>query len=378
MPTIRLRSRLSLWYALAIGSLGALHPFLGMSLSERGLPPEETAAVLALFPAGFLSAGLLWGWLADATGKPRRWMRAAALGSAFFAAGSWIAPGLPSLVAGLAGLAFARAPLIPLVDALTVTSLGADSGDYGRVRLWGSVAFAVAVFTVGALIDAWPNAPLGIATALLIGTALLTWRLPDGPFDAPKASWRQLQQLRTDPTLNPLLHIAILHGLAHASYDFLFSVHMEKLGAPTWQTTAAFVAGLTIEVSLMAVAPALLRRFGAAGLIQIATITAVPRFLLTGAALPTGLIAASQVLHGISFGAFWIGAVALIAARAPIALRNSAQAALMAASAGVGPLLMMVGASWLLNVITLPTLFLVAAGLAGVAAALAVRLKPTA
>jgi len=166
----------------------------------------------------------------------------------------------------------------------------------------------------------------------------------------------------------------VLHGVAHATYDFLFSVHMKQLHAPTWQTTAAFVGGLTVEVGLMAVAPMLLRRFGAAGLIRAATFTAVPRFLLTGMALPSAWIAAAQVLHGVSFGAFWVGAVALIASRAPASLRNSAQAALMAASAGVGPLILLANASWLLEVITLPTLFLLAAGLAAVATALAAGL----
>ncbi len=374
MPTVSVRTRLSIWYALAIGGLGALHPFLAMALGKNGLSPEDTAAVLALFPAGFLTAGLLWGWLADASGQSGRWMRAAAVISAVFGLVTVFAPGLPGLVAGLAGLALARAPLIPLVDTLTMRTLGEDSGDYGRVRAWGSVAFAAAVFSVGALIDHWPDAPLGITAVLLAGTAAMTWALPRARLDAPRATLTELRALIRDPTLRSVLQIAVLHGLAHATYDFLFSLHMERLGAPTWQTTAAFVAGLTVEVTLMAMAPALLRRLGATGMIRLAVFTAVPRFLLTGLALPTALIAAVQALHGVSFGAFWLGAVALIAARSPHSLRNSGQAALMAASAGVGPLCMMLAATWLLRVITLPQLFLVAAGLSVIAAGLAWRL----
>ena len=384
------RARLALWFALTIGSLGALHPFLAMTLSAYGLSSVATAATLALFPAGLLTAGLLWGWLADASGQPVRWLRLSALSAALAAVVVALAPtcwpaiqsglqtgagarsvGLVVLIAGLGGLAIARAPLVPLVDALTVSSLHDDSAAYGRVRLWGSVAFAAAVFGVGALMDDWPAAPLVISAVLLCGGSLVTWYLPRARFEAPRASWADFTALQRDPSLRRLLWIATLHGLAHASYDFLFSLHMEQLGAPTSHITAAFLAGLSVEIGLMAMAPWLLRRLGGVGLIRLAVATSVPRFLLTGLALPTALIAATQVLHGVSFGAFWLGAVAVIAGRAHSGLHNSAQAMLMAASAGVGPLLLLIGASALLQVVPLAQLFWLASALSAVAYGLA-------
>ncbi|MCO4761696.1 MAG: MFS transporter [Myxococcales bacterium] len=371
------RFRLSLWFSLAIGSLGALHPFLSLTLAKRGLDPDSVAGILALFPAGFLVAGPLWGWLGDATSRPEHWMRGAALGAAVFGGMLLTEPSLPMLVAALAGIALFRAPLFPLVDALTVARLGDDRGQYGRVRLWGSVAFGGAVFLVGSLIDQWAIAPLGVTAALLAGLVLVTWRLPQAPIQAKLATLSDLRTLSGRGPLGRLLFIAICHGIAHATYDFLFALHMDALGAPTWQTTAAFVGGLTLEVAIMAWAPRLLTRLGPVGLIKLAAWMAVPRFLVTALPLPTALIAAVQVLHGISFGAFWLGAVAYVAVAAPPRLRNTAQAALMAASAGVGPLLLLLGASVTLQFVSVTQLFIAAAVLAALAASVAGRLTAT-
>lgn len=369
--------RLALWFALAIGSLGALHPFLARTLAQEGFGDRGVAAMLALFPAGFLSAGLLWGWLADRSARPLLWLRGAAVASAACAVAAAWTSSWPWLAGSLALLAVTRAPLIPLVDALTVATLGDAPERYGRVRLWGSVAFAVAVFSVGALLDLWPRAPLLVAAVLLVGTAAMTFALPAARIDGHLAGLQDLNAMRGRAGLTLLLVVATLQGVAHSSYDFLFSLHMDQRGAPTWHATLAFVGGLSVEVTLMALAPNLLRRMGPVRLLRLATLLSVPRFVITGLALPTLAIALVQTLHGITFGAFWLAAVALVAERAPPGLRNSAQAALMAASAGIGPLVLLLVASSVLATGMLPWLFVGAGCVSAVATLLAWQIPVT-
>lgn len=360
-------ARLALWYTLAIGSLGALHPFLARTLAARGATPGAIAGILTLFPIGFLSAGVIWGYLTDRSAHPARWLRGASCVAAVASClaawtDSWVV-----LMVAFALLAFSRAPMVPLVDALTVAALGEGGAGYGRVRMWGSVCFAAMVFGVGAQIDAVVDSPLVVNALLLSLCALWTFTLPAAPIETRLAGLGELKRLLHQKKVAVVIGVGGLLGVMHATYDFLFSLYLEGLGAPTSYATAAFIGGLTVEVTVMGTSSWLLKRLGAVGMMRLALWTAIPRFLITGAADEVLWIVAAQFTHGITFGAFWMGAVSWLSENVAPQARNSAQSALMATAAGLGPLIMLTGATVVDDVDSLKTLFLFASGVAVVA-----------
>jgi MFS transporter, PPP family, 3-phenylpropionic acid transporter len=102
--------------------------------------------------ARFVAPGA-WGALSDRTGALRAIVvfACAANTACFallpatpgFAAIAWLV-GVTSLVASAA---------LPLVEATTLAALGAESGRYGPIRLWGSVGFIGAVLAGEALLE---------------------------------------------------------------------------------------------------------------------------------------------------------------------------------------------------------------------------------
>ncbi len=353
---------------MAIGSLGALHPFLARTLAQRGASASETAAILTLFPLGFLSAGLLWGYLTDRSERPERWLRGAACLAALSSIVAAMTDNWVIVVVSFALLALSRAPMIPLVDALTVAALDQGAAEYGRVRMWGSVCFAAMVFGVGTQIDQVVDTPLLINALLLSLCALWTWSLPQAKFQARLAGFSELRSVFKDKKVAAVIGLGGLLGTMHAAYDFLFSLYMAELGAPTSYATAAFIGGLTVEVTVMGLSGWLLRRIGAVGMMRLAIWVCIPRFLITGAVEDPLLITAVQFTHGVTFGAFWMGAIAWLSDNVPEQARNSAQSALMASAAGLGPLVMLLSATTLEGTGALRGLFLLAAGVAVVAA----------
>src|SRR2546428_10762527 len=61
----------------------------------------------------------------------------------------WAAREFVPLLLAMFGVAVMRAGILPLVTALALTHLGAEDRGFGRIRLWGSVGFSVAVVVVG-------------------------------------------------------------------------------------------------------------------------------------------------------------------------------------------------------------------------------------
>ncbi len=371
----RLQALLSLWYALAIGSLGALHPLLASSLHREGLAGDTVAMLLMAFPLGVLVAGPVFGAVADRTGKLGSLLRWTAVGSGVAAVALALAHGPVAVAVALGALALLRAPLFPLVDALVVDLLGPQQRDYGKIRAWGSVSFIVMVQIAGAWIASDGAAPRILAGLCLAGCGALVFVLPAPPPDAAAAL-----RVRFDGTsqlrLGGLWVLATLIGFSTAMYDFLFVVHFESLGGTPQLAAAAIGVGVALEVALMASSGLWLGRIGPRRTILIAAAAGTLRWTVTAVATEPMLAAAVQVLHGVSFGAFWVAAIALIAERAPPMRRAGATGALLATSAGLGPLLAMAAASQLLPRFGSRSIFVVAAAVALVAAILARPMLP--
>ena len=314
-------------------------------------------------------------WIADRTRRtvPALAVSAAvaALGAAVLALGTTPAV----LVLGLAVLALGQAPVFPLADAATVVLLGENRRDYGRIRAVGSVAFVAVVLGTGQLAGTWPAAPRVALAALLGATALATLTLPDVPPGRNPPSFAQLGRLARSGGLGTLVAVTTLHGTTLALYDRLFALHADRLGVPDAWTAVAIGAGVAVEVAVLWWGRAVLHRVGPGRALVLAAGLGVVRWAATALA-PVPIVLAAQLLHGATYGLFWVAGVALFSERAPPALASSAQTLLTMGMFGVGPLLAMGAAAALLPRVGTTGLFLGAAAVAAIATALAWGVEP--
>lgn len=321
--------RLKLLWCVALAWMGAVMPWLAPALHRRGLSGWAFALAMAAFPVSRLLAGPAWGLLADRLRDQSRPLLLAAGLTAVATAWLWL--GDAALLAVVV-LAAVRVGVGPLLDGLTLQRHGAD---YGRVRAWGSAGFLVAVFGASALREHLDVSPLALASVLATATFALAALLPRSAPAAPVALGPALRAMAGDPALLGLMAVSALHFAGHAGYDAYFTTHIASLGlTPTW-AGAGIAGGVAVEVGVMMAAPRLLTRFGDEALVGAAVALAIPRWLLT-AALPGAWVVPLQAVHGLTFGLYWVGGIALVGRRAPPELRNSAIAAFGASAGGVG------------------------------------------
>lgn len=334
--------QLGIWYFLFIGALGALAPYLAICLQNAGASGMATGIVLAIIPVGLLLGSPLGTLLADRTGKPV-WVLRLCIGiSAAATLGLLLAPDWRFMAPAAALLALARAPAGAITDNIAVQMT--SGGNYGRVRLWGSVGFVLACWGVGWSLDRWPTSPiltcLVLLCLLLIATEMLQTRGIER--EQSKAS---ISTLLAHPQLAALYSVAIVHSATVAFYDRFFALHITSIGLPSKVAANALALGVSVEVGVMAAAPFLLRRVGAMKLILLGVAAGIPRWWLCGVVEDGTTLTLVQALHGLSFGAWWIGGIALVADQAPDGLKNSAQGLFLAAGHGIGQLLAMLGAA---------------------------------
>ena len=140
------------------------------------------------------------------------------------------------------------------------------------------------------------------------------------------------------------------------------AVHLKALGYPEHWTGIILTMGVGVEIVLMSRSRALLKRFSPSRIFLAAMLVATPRWLLTAMVGNAWLLLLLQAGHGFTFGAFWLAGVAVVSSRAPEGVETSAQGLFAASVGGVGAMIGMVGASLIVDHFPTHHLFLWGAG----------------
>jgi PPP family 3-phenylpropionic acid transporter len=366
---------LSWMFGVSYLALGALVPFLALVLQQRGVTGWVLTAALGALPLSRLVFGPVWSVLADRYQAPTRMVR---IGGALSVVGALlllaVPPGWMVIIAMLV-LSIGRAPAGPVLDGLTLKSL-ANRAEYGRVRRWGSVGFMVGAVGVGWLVDNTRIGPIEVAAVATLIFWVLSMRMPSADAMERVEILPALKALLSDRFVRWMIPAAALHFAPHVGNTSFIAVHIDGLGHAAMWTGLAIAAGVTLEVLLMGRSAGLLERFGPERMLLLSMLVAIPRWALMTVVTDPVAIVLVNTLHGISFGLFWISAVALMSARAPAEVATSAQGLLALAVGGFGSSLGVMGASWISTTWDTHTMYFAATGsgiLGLVCAAMAVR-----
>jgi len=357
LPTGRPRLAMRGLYLASFGLLGSTVPFLAGELKQRGIDGLAFVFVLSALPLGRILAAPPWGAVADAHGAHRLAVRLGAL-LALVGAVGMLTSGSSTVMVGAAALfALGAAPGGPLIDSLALLWLGPDRAAYGALRGWGSFGYLLASLGVGWAVDLFAVSPLigtVLTSAAVLGFGLL---LPSCPTPVVAAEPSEAPVALTDPALWTLLVASALHFSIHVATSSLLDVHLDAIGLPSRWTGTAIAAGVVVEIIVMARSRDLLARLGPRALFLGAMALGVVRWTAMLWVRSPGAIVAVQALHGLTFGAFWVAAVALVDDWAGPSRRAQGQATLSAAMAGVGALGGVAGGAALVEMTDTWTLF---------------------
>ena len=325
-------TRLSLAYGVLFIGFGAHLPFFPLWLAAQGLDPAQIGVVMAL-PLIQRIVTLPWMSALASSFSGLKWALAlyAALGLVIVLL--YLVPGGLFFIAVVTVvLALVWMPMTPVLDALTVARARQHGFDYGVVRAWGSVTFALAVLAVGVLAEAFG---IGVLIPLLAVyfamTAAVSLALPPDAASSgtrPRSSalqgWRLLL---APPGLMAALVGCGLVQASHAMFYALGSVHWRSLGHSESVIGLAWGIGVGAEIAFLFVSGRLLARFGLFPLMAVGCAGAVLRWAVLAFDPPLGLLLAIQALHALSFAATHIATINLIAAAVPAHFGAVAQGA---------------------------------------------------
>ncbi len=357
----------SLFYFSLWAQVGSYGPFVNVYFAQLGLTGLHIGLISACVSLMAFLVGPPLAMLADR----RRWQKPMllwALGSTALLMPLFIFPRafLPIFLLALLR-AVLMSPMLPLADGLVARMATRHRIDYGQLRLWGSLSFAVVAIFCGALWErlGWPA--MFIAGALLtLPVMVCALPLESNPLSARQTS-PSLRLVRRDRGLLALLIATFLIGIGEGVYSAFSGVYMDALGGGKILVGALFGLSALCELPMMHYSGRIFHKLGK-------PLTVLLGYGLVGAALLGYALARSPwvlllfaMLKGMGFALHFVGSVSLVDERSPESWTATLQS-LTNAARGLAPLLTVPLGGWLADQMGLPAVF---AG-SGAAALLAV------
>ncbi len=300
--------------------IGAYVPFLPIWLEGKGISKVEIGLIFAVSLWAKIPIGLLVSSIADQTGDRKKILVAA---SFITFAGFCVFPFLngfwPILVAW-AVVGTLLTTLIPLADNLAIIAVKRIQMDYGKVRLWGSVAFILVSILGGYYLELQGDSPAAVLHLLLFGSLLIVISALAVPnlHEAPRKHQKlALFELLRVPTFVVFVCTAAVLQASHAALYGFATLHWKAAGID--KTTIGFLwaEGVVVEIIFLAFSTHLLQRLGTPKLFLLAGTAGILRWLVLGSTTSVPILVLAQVLHALTFAGTLIASIGFISSRVP-------------------------------------------------------------
>lgn len=315
------------FYLITGLSGGVLTPYLSLLLLHDGLSSNEVGEIMALGTLIAIAGQPIWGYLVDRFSLTRLTLSLSTLVPGVLAIlynSHWL------LILALTSVLYNLflTPQAPIADSYAVAFSRRTRTPYGTIRLFGSLGFALGGYAGGfylthfSMTSLWiPFATLGLAGAVLA-------------FTFPKDSMQVgvggsisegFKELVRDKRFLVFLAGGFLISQTLTAFNTYFAVTFRQMGGSLGMTGVAFLVASGTNVPAMMVAARMISKLGREKTMFLAALAYIVRWGVQ-AFIPNPTVAiAIQVLHGLSFGLFYVAAVDFVSQSARRELQATAQ-----------------------------------------------------
>ncbi|WP_417613908.1 3-phenylpropionate MFS transporter [Oceanisphaera sp.] len=355
---------LSSMFALFFFSYGIYLPYWSLWLSHVGAEAEFIGILLGMGMAARCVGNLLvMGCIRTAHQllPAARWLAClSVLGFAAF----YLNQSSLALIVLMIGTSVIYPSLMPLNEALASRLIVQVRLDYGKARLWGSVAFIVASIVVGSLNSQWGEQWILHIMVLALALMWLMSLLPMTPAPVEQHDNRQgdslLQVWRRPNMKRFLLIVGLLQG-CHAFYYGFSALYWQQEGYATSTIGYLWGLGVLAEIGVLAMNRRWFEAMTARRLLLAGAVCSLIRWGLMGSTTHLGWLAVAQLLHAGSFCLSHLGAMRYISRDLDPEAVIGAQALYAALSMGLMVALLLVVSGQLYPILGGYTFWLMAA-----------------
>ena len=315
---LNIQTRLGGFYLFYYAIVGTFTPYWNLYLQDQGFNYQQIGVLSAIAIITRFFAPMIWGWIADKSGKRMllvriaTWMEACIWFAIFVIPNDFQSVALLMLI-----FSFFQNAILAQFEGVTLFWLGKKRVQlYGKVRKWGSVGFIVGVFSIGALLEI---ISINMLPIVLLCIAFLTflWSLSIKEPESSPSSQQKLVPLLPvlkRPVVCAFFLIEFILLFSQAPFYSFYSNFLHEVGFSTTQIGTLWASGVVAEVIMFAIAQKVFfSRFSWRLLVIICLLLTSLRWFIVGIFEQYFLGQFfAQCLHAFSFGLFHLIAMKVI------------------------------------------------------------------
>lgn len=330
---------LQAFYFLSFFSFGSLFPLLSVYLNEEAaISHTQIGLLIAMIPIVTIVIQPLWGMLSDYTRKPRKLLLVAVLMASILGLCYVFLQGFILLILGIIFIAVFQSAIVPLSDSLSLNFVQTNNKEYGNIRLWGALGFAIAVFIVGKVTDF----TLDLRWIFyFFAFALLVCALPLRQF--PKRGQDVSVNLRDGMSVlvkNKLFLLFLISNFLMfgpvLANNYYFGTFILSLGGTLTGVGIAFLLAAGSEAPFMRWSQKVINNYGVLSVLLICSFISCSRWFFYSFAPPVELIYITTIVQGVSVGLYIPAALLLVRQLAPKEVQATAVGIYSAVGNGLG------------------------------------------
>ena len=354
-------------------------PYLIFLLRDIGYTTLWIGILFGIFEGAGLAGPFLLGYLSDKTGNYRFSLLVSCILPAvvIFPLIIWVNP-LASAVF-LFFIAFGLRSLISLIDAITTVQIGA-SGNYGKLRVWGSIAFIVMTLFFQWTRILKPYNALNIAIWIFIISILCiipTLIIPK-PLLKSRVEYQGTEKEKPAAAKQYVFcgySIIFLSRFGMAAIIAYFSLYMIEV--VKWEAVGLMWALAAVaEVPFLFLSKKLIHKFGAMPLLAVSAMGVVLRLLILAFFPVNFWVVISTLLHSVCFGIYHPAAIQFVSSLYPAEKRGTGMSMYMIMGTGLPAILGALAGGAIIQVLGYKPLFLIYAAISGFAVLIWLILRP--
>ncbi|WP_213073417.1 MFS transporter [Acinetobacter pittii] len=314
---LTIQTRLGGFYFFYYSIVGTFMPYWNLYLQDQGFNYQEIGVLSSIAIVTRFFAPLVWGWIADKSGKRMllvriaTWMESCIWLAIFIVSNTFQSVALLMLI-----FSFFQNAILAQFEGVTLFWLGDQKAKlYGKIRKWGSVGFIVGVFTIGAILEIVHISMLPILL-LIIASLAFIWSFTIREPDSAPTSQKYLEPLfpvLKRPTVAAFFAIEFILLFSHAPFYSFYSNFLKSLNFSTTEIGFLWAMGVFAEIFMFSIASKIFQRFSWRSLVIVCLLVTSIRWMLV-AVFSHYFIGQlfAQCLHAFSFGLFHLIAMRVI------------------------------------------------------------------
>jgi len=332
------RRHYSLLHFISLSPKSGILIYMNLYLKRAGLNSSQLGTVAAIFSFMSIFSSPIWGIVADSVKDMRRIIALLSLSASLVYPLLLFTKNYYAILGIIMLFSFLETPVAPINDALTLGFIKQHGGDYGRIRLWGSIGIGISMLLFKLMIkdefegNITSEFGYGLLSVFIFFSTFrllgVVWVLMiPNPAEVEVREPFKWNQLNRFITVNFVLTLitGLMARAAMQAYYIFFSIYLEDLGVPDSSQGFFWALGVASEIGMMFVIGNLIKWTGIKWIVIIGMLGMAMRLFFYSLKPSIIAILFLQLFHALTYTAFHIGIVNFISTMLPDQVRASGQ-----------------------------------------------------